>query len=143
MAGFKSGATDDDWGDTGYDADDPAEQTDGESTDETSLDERKETEADSAMESDSTGETTRQQLTDLPWVLTRNNITDGRHKTVQLHLQTSTIDTQRDARRSVEDRLGENVKKADLREAALLVGLQHTTEIESILRDWGYAIEDR
>ena len=140
MAGFKSGAADDEWGDT---ADDAAEQTESETTDQSPLDEPTETEADPMEEPGSVTGTTRQQSTDFPWVLMRNSITDGRDKTVQLHLQDSTIDAQRDARRSVEDGLGENVKKADLREAALLVGLRHTAEIESVLREWGYAIEDR
>lgn len=141
MAGFKSGAADDDWGDTEYDGDDEAEQGESEPADETSLDEPNKTESELTEESGPTDGATRQQSTDLPWVLMRNSITDGRDKTVQLHLQNTTIDAQRDARRSVEDRLGENVKKADLREAALLVGLRHTAEIESVLREWGYAIE--
>jgi len=140
MAGFKSGAADDDWSDT---TDDAAEQPEGETADETPLAEPRETEIDPTEGSDSMTGGTSQQSTDLPWVLMRNSITDGRDKTVQLHLQNSTIDAQRDARRSVEDGLGESVKKADLREAALLVGLRHTAEIESVLRDWGYAIEDR
>ena len=140
MGGFKSGAADDDWSDT---ADDGAEQIEAESTDETLFDEPNETGTDPSEESGSVSGTPGQQSTDLPWVLVRNSITDGRDKTVQLHLQNSTIDAQRDARRSVEDRLGENVKKADIREAALLVGLRHSAEIESVLRNWGYAIEDR
>lgn len=140
MAGFKSGAADDDWSDT---TDDAAEQPESETADETPLEEPRETETDPTEGSGSMTGDTSQQSTDLPWVLMRNSITDGRDKTVQLHLQNSTIDAQRDARRSVEDGLGESVKKADLREAALLVGLRHTAEIESVLRDWGYAIEGR
>lgn len=78
---------------------------------------------------------------DVPWVLRRNTITDGREQTVQLHLQQRTLDTQRRRKTTIEDRLGESVRKADLREAALLVGLQHTDDVVDVLEDWGYALE--
>ncbi|NHN49334.1 hypothetical protein G9464_17315 [Halostella sp. JP-L12] len=77
----------------------------------------------------------------LPWIYQRNSITDGREKTVQLHLQSSTLDEQREAKAGVEQRLGESVKKADLREAALLVGLENLDEVASTLREWGYDID--
>nr|WP_321163742.1 MULTISPECIES: hypothetical protein [Halorubrum] len=60
---------------------------------------------------------------------------------MQLHLQQSTVNTQREATRTLESELGEQVKKADLREAALLVGLQHTDEIAATLREWGYDLD--
>jgi len=77
----------------------------------------------------------------LPWILTRNSITDGRENTVQLHLQDSTSDFERQQHSEIEQLLEESVKKADLREAALLIGLQHPGEIADQLREWGYAIE--
>ena len=76
--------------------------------------------------------------TGLPWIYKRSSITDGREKTVQLHLQDSTVDQQRAVKADVETLLDESVKKADLREAALLVGFQHSDEIAAKLRDWGY-----
>jgi len=143
MAGFKSGAADDDWGDSEYDADgDVVDQSEEDRSDDRHAEETTETGIESTEQPVGTSGTSAQRSTDLPWILTRNSITDGRDKTVQLHLQQSTIDVQRDARRSVEERLGETVKKADLREAALLVGLRHTEEFESTLREWGYAIEE-
>jgi hypothetical protein len=77
----------------------------------------------------------------LPWIYQRNSIKDGREKTVQLHLQSSTLDDQREAKADAEQRLGESVKKADLREAALLVGLEHVDEVVTTLRQWGYDVE--
>jgi hypothetical protein len=74
----------------------------------------------------------------LPWIHGRNSITDGRQKTVQLHLQASTIDREREGISEVQQMLSENVKKADLREAALLVGLTHLNELSDQLREWGY-----
>lgn len=78
---------------------------------------------------------------DIPWILRRNSITDGREQTVQLHLQESTLDVQRTQKIAVESRLGESVRKADLREAALLVGLQHTDAVVDVLEEWGYALD--
>jgi hypothetical protein len=77
----------------------------------------------------------------LPWIYQRTSITDGREKTVQLHLRSTTLDEQRQGLAEVEGILGESVKKADLREAAYLVGLNHLDEVAATLRDWGYDFE--
>jgi len=76
--------------------------------------------------------------TGLPWIYERSSITDGREKTVQLHLQDDTVDKQREVKTDVETLINESVKKADLREAALLVGFQHSEEVAAKLREWGY-----
>ncbi|GAB7011671.1 hypothetical protein [Halorubrum trueperi] len=78
---------------------------------------------------------------DIPWILRRNSITDGREQTVQLHLQQGTLETQRTQKIAIENRLGESVRKADLREAALLVGLQRVDDVADVLEEWGYALE--
>lgn len=91
--------------------------------------------------SDETDDTTELSGDGLPWIYQRNSITDGREKTVQLHLQRSTLDDQREAKTQIEQQLGESVRKADLREAALLVGLQHVDETADLLRNWGYDFE--
>jgi hypothetical protein len=78
---------------------------------------------------------------DIPWVLRRNSITDGREQTVQLHLQEETMNVQRTQKSIIESRLGESVRKADLREAALLVGLKQTDDVVEVLEEWGYALE--
>jgi len=137
MGGFKSGAADDDWGST--ETNDVTESTTEAETDATDT----ETEPTASDTSDAAIRSTAERVTqssqrNLPWVLTRNSITDGREQTVQLHLQQSTVNTQRETTRTLEAALGEPVKKADLREAALLVGLQHTEEIAATLREWGY-----
>jgi len=77
----------------------------------------------------------------IPWILRRNSITDGREQTVQLHLQQETMNVQRTQKSLIESRLGESVRKADLREAALLVGLQHTDDVVDVLKEWGYALD--
>ena len=81
------------------------------------------------------------RTSDIPWVLRRNSITDGREQTVQLHLQAGTMDVQRTQKSVIEDQLGESVRKADLREAALLVGLQRADDVVEVLEEWGYALD--
>ena len=77
----------------------------------------------------------------LPWIHRRSSITDGRENTKQLHLQDSTVAVEREQRSEIESILGESVKKADLREAALIIGLTHVDEVAEQLEEWGYAIE--
>ena len=75
----------------------------------------------------------------LPWIYARNGITDGRAKTVQLHLQQPTLDREQNALRDVD--IDETVSKADLREAAYLVGLTNLGDVAEQLRKWGYDAE--
>jgi len=133
MGGFKSGAADDNWGDE--EAVNDAEGTDEANTEDT---QKRGPESTQEATRSITGESPTPRL---PWIHRRSSITDGREKTVQLHLQDSTVDAERSGKSDVEQLLGESVKKADLREAALLVGLNHTDDVAEVLREWGYAIE--
>ena len=131
MTGFKSGASDDD----PLGSDKPDEDI------ETASSEVTETPATSSetSEPESTpAEPSTPAGSELPWIFARSSITDGRKKTVQLHLQQSTLDAQRQTRSDVESELGETVKKADLREAAIIVGLAQVDDITDILEEWGY-----
>lgn len=74
----------------------------------------------------------------LPWIYRRSGITDGREKTVQLHLQQTTLDEEYNRKAELEEMLGETVNKADIREAAYLVGLSQLDEVTAQLREWGY-----
>jgi len=110
MGGFKSGAADDDWGST--ETNDVTESTTEAETDATDT----ETEPTASDTSDAAIRSTAERVTqssqrNLPWVLTRNSITDGREQTVQLHLQQSTVNTQRETTRTLEAALGEPVKR--------------------------------
>lgn len=78
----------------------------------------------------------------LPWLYARDSITDGRDRTVQLHLQSDTEGRQRDVQQELDAKLSDRVRKADLREAALLVGLAHVDELADVLRQWGYDAGD-
>lgn len=125
MTGFKDGASTDDPFSGDENQDEPTASVTESGLDEPLRSSNKET---SAVSAD----------TGLPWIYERSSITDGREKTVQLHLQDHTVDQQRAVKTDVEALVDESVKKADLREAALLVGFQHSEEIAAKLREWGY-----
>lgn len=131
MTGFKSGASpsglDDDDDDTTDDAVDVEDTQQGAQT--------------NAEQLGATESTTSSKSSSLPWIYQRSSITDGRAKTVQLHLQQTTLDEERDAKSDLERRLGETVNKADIREAAYLVGLSRLDAVANQLREWGYDAE--
>jgi len=133
MTGFKSGASDDDPLGSG-DSDTEADTTG--SSDITEA--QSSTFSSGRSELDHSQDESSSSSAELPWIFDRSSITDGREKTVQLHLQQSTLDTQRQAKSDVESALGETVKKADLREAAIMVGLQQVDDVTDILEEWGY-----
>ncbi|MEZ3165149.1 hypothetical protein [Halorubrum miltondacostae] len=141
MGGFKEGTVDG-WDDEEEDDDPEFESSD---TAETEISSTGAQTAEVAVgtgagSSDDSGENDTAR-SDIPWILRRNSITDGREQTVQLHLQEETLNVQRTQKSIVESRLGESVRKADLREAALLVGLQHTDDVVDLLEEWGYALD--
>ncbi|WP_135305621.1 hypothetical protein [Haloarcula amylovorans] len=134
MTGFKSGASDDD----------PLGSSDTETDEAAEADERQQQETVSrdSINDDMTTSTETESSTSggLPWLYSRSSITDGREKTVQLHLQQSTLDLERAARRDIE--IDDTVKKADLREAAVIVALdRHLEDVADKLREWGYDAE--
>lgn len=140
MGGFKEGTVNG-WDDEEDDTPDPSTEstpdetpTGGTGLESVSVDADSDSDVDTAAASSTAS-------SDIPWILRRNSITDGREQTVQLHLQEETMNVQRTQKSIIESRLGESVRKADLREAALLVGLQHTDDVVDVLKEWGYAIE--
>ncbi|WP_336359038.1 hypothetical protein [Haloarcula sp. CGMCC 1.6347] len=126
MTGFKSGASDDD--PLGSNTED-----DGDSNDTPAMSDSEV----SAQGGEDVGGTPT--TSSLPWIYARNGITDGRARTVQLHLQQSTLDEEQAALRDVD--IDESVNKADLREAAYLVGLANLDAVADQLREWGYDAE--
>lgn len=122
-------------------ADDPfaeestAEESDvtpAEPTAETSTEEQTD---DTASDVDDTAD---EQNHALPWLYRRENARDGRGKTKQLHLQQTTAQRESAFKSDVESELGQSVQLTDLREAALLVAMDHVDEVGDQLREWGY-----
>ena len=148
MTGFKSGSAGDPFSSGNADDDSEDDESETLETPGSTSTTRTENNSESSADHDQRRNDDRDETisngpsnTGLPWIYERNSITDGRAQTVQLHLQQSTLDRQREGKMDVEAILGESIKKADLREAALLVGLEHTDEVADQLREWGYDFE--
>ena len=146
MGGFKEGSV------SGWDTEEATDEDEDETASDEPNDDISSSDADdsdappveSSTESSPTSATAGTgsfETADIPWILRRSSITDGREQTVQLHLQESTLTLQREQKTEIEAQLGESVRKADLREAALLVGLQQTDDVIGVLREWGYALD--
>jgi hypothetical protein len=144
MGGFKEGTVNG-WDDEEEENNDsePEFEGDASTNEDSSGQEEQSTEVEIETGTENTVETGKKNTSagNIPWILRRNSITDGRDQTVQLHLQEDTMDVQRKQKSLIEARLGESIRKADLREAALLVGLQHTDDVVDVLKEWGYALE--
>jgi hypothetical protein len=80
-----------------------------------------------------------QQKIQIPYKFRRDGVQDGRDR-VPLFVKPETKREERDARRELEDRLGEDVSLTDLREALVKVGLDHLDEVEAQLEGWGYGM---
>ena len=75
----------------------------------------------------------------IPYKFRRDGVQDGRNR-VPLFLQKETKDGEREAQRELEDRFDGDVSLTDLREALVMVGLDHLNEVEGQLREWGYGM---
>ncbi|WP_395166367.1 hypothetical protein [Natrinema pallidum] len=144
MTGFKSGSAGDPFGGgDGNVESDEDDASDDEVEASVSIDTESSPDRDGRRDDrDDRAETTSTSASSsgLPWIYQRDSITDDR-TTVQLHLQDESEDREREGKSDVEGILGESVKKADLREAALLVGLEHVDEVADQLEEWGYNFE--
>lgn len=95
---------------------------------------------DPTTESETTDTTeTTSQPTQIPMILRRDSVQDGRDR-VPLFLQQQTKRDERDALREMEDRFDTDVSLTDMREALILIGLSELDDVEDQLRDWGYGI---
>jgi len=136
MTGFKEGAASSGLG--GDDEETDEDDETGNQLQEEVRSEREQTQGPGLISNDGTPASSSSETTEIPWIYRRSGITDGREKTVQLHLQQSTLEDEVTQLSEIEDLVGEPVKKADLREAAYLVGLNHLGEVTDHLREWGY-----
>ena len=80
-----------------------------------------------------------QQQMRIPYKFRRDGVQDGRNR-VPLFLQKETKDGEREAQRELEDRFDDDVSLTDLREALVMIGLDHLDEVEEQLREWGYGM---
>lgn len=75
----------------------------------------------------------------IPYKFRRDGVQDGRDR-VPLFLHGETKSAERDALRELEDRFDADVSLTDLREALVMVGLEHLDEVEGQLVEWGYGM---
>jgi len=89
-----------------------------------------------ATQSQSSGNTSQFDRSDLPRIVGRDKVKDDRDDVHQLFVYEDTAEKEKDARRELEDRLGD-VYKLDAREAIYRAGMQNLDDAEDILREWG------
>ncbi|MFD1685936.1 hypothetical protein [Halobellus litoreus] len=122
MTGMKQGAGENPFADDNETPEEPA--ADEETDDQTS-------EADDQSAS--------RQPMQIPYKFRRDGVQDGRSR-VPLFLQPETKTAEREALRDLEDHFDDDVSLTDLREALVMVGLQHRGAVEEQLEEWGYGM---
>lgn len=75
---------------------------------------------------------------EIPYVLRRSSVKSSRDDVKQFFLRKHVVKGERDLHREVEDLVGKEVSKLDLREAAYVVAQRHAGEIAAELDSWGY-----
>lgn len=94
-------------------------------------DEREETEPRDGLDRD-----------DIPWVLRRSRVKDDRPEMIPMYVREETANREPEFVRTVEEAVGKDVYKFDVREAALLVAMNHPEEVAEQLNRWGYEFLD-
>lgn len=79
---------------------------------------------------------------DIPWVLRRSRVKDGRPEMIPMYVREETANREPEFVRTVEEAVGKDVYKFDVREAALLVAMNHPEEVAEQLNRWGYEFLD-
>lgn len=87
-------------------------------------------------QSPSGGNTGQFDRSDLPRIVARDKVKDDRDDVHQLFVYEDTAEKEKEARRELEDRLGD-VYKLDAREAIYRAGMKNIDDAEEILREWG------
>ncbi|SFR66836.1 hypothetical protein SAMN04487947_3356 [Halogeometricum rufum] len=133
MTGMKKGAGEDPFADDDPVTDDADDETESGSTSTETTDD-----AGTADQTETTADERRQSI-QIPYKFRRDGVQDGRSR-VPLFLQSETKTAERDALRELEDRFDGDVSLTDLREALVMVGLDHLDEAEEHLEEWGYGM---
>jgi hypothetical protein len=138
MTGMKEGTGSDPFAEDVVDESEPDEPDDqGPSESEAVLEERSTSESSTTT---STQETSRPSKDDIPYIFRRNRVTDER-TLHSFYLREMYEQVEEEARHGVQQRLGEQVPKADLREAMLLVAARDLDAVADELREWGYDMD--
>lgn len=84
----------------------------------------------------SVSNTSQFDRSDLPRIVARDTVKEDRDGVHQLFVYEDTEEKEQEARRELEDRIGD-VYKLDAREAIYRAGMQNIDDAEEILREWG------
>lgn len=140
---MKSGATDPFADDESDDSDDSVESdgsdgpvTPNSVTDTTVQDNNESAPTSTSNTTTSASNTNQFDRSDLPYVLRREKVKEERDKVHQLFVLSETDRKEIEARRELEDRLGD-VYKLDAREAIYRAGIENLDDAEAVLREWG------
>jgi hypothetical protein len=98
-----------------------------------------EAETETAPSSSSESQQSQRQSIQIPYKFRRDGVQDGRDR-VPLFLQPETKRAERDTLRELEKRFDDDVSLTDLREALMMVGLDHLDEVEEQLEEWGHGM---
>lgn len=72
------------------------------------------------------------------YVLRRSTVKDERNTIREFYLRDEFVEGERELKSAVENALGADVSKFDLREAAYAVAQRHPDEVAALLEAWGY-----
>lgn len=144
MPGMKTGTGDDPFADDP----DPTEQEEQSTDPEDTANDHRDKETSNQKESVSTDESEENETgdeleqDDIPWILRRERVKDGRPEMIPTYVRQETADAEPGFVRDVEEIVGRDVYKFDVREAAMLVAMEHPEEVAAQLNDWGYKYLD-
>jgi len=94
-----------------------------------------------ATETDTDASTTNPTSASLPFIYARDGVKQARSHTFQLHYRNETYQQEKRVQSDLEDRLGEDIYKVDLREAMIQAAFANLDDVENVLREWGYDAE--
>lgn len=77
---------------------------------------------------------------DLPYLLRRDSVNSDR-KQISFFIRESILSEEDEHEAKLEEMLGEEVYRSDVREAAIVVAMENPVMITSKLREWGYDLD--
>jgi flagellar biosynthesis/type III secretory pathway M-ring protein FliF/YscJ len=127
--GMKEGA-----GEDPFEDDAPAETT---AEDDADVFEVGETTGGSAETTPQVSPSSRRSTGSIPYKFKRDGVMDGR-KQIPFYLREAVIDDEDEFISQLKELVGEDVPKADAREAAMMVAHREPEKVAAVLRNWGF-----
>ena len=138
--GMKPGSGTDPFADVDSD-DESGESDERDSPAENQVDSSSKAETSADTEATTSKSTVDPTSSNLPFIYARDGVKQARSHTFQLHYLDGTYQQEKRVQSDLEDRLGEDVYKVDLREAMIQAAFDNLDDVEAVLREWGYDAE--